>query len=157
VSSEGSVLGRRPRCSPSNFSQFYHLTTLHPMRKYPSSSDPPARVTMAHAIRRPVRQSSFGDGGFFDIVRPPGGRLKFPQRIRLAHPVPKTLIQPHPTPSGQIRVNPTSETPRSGWISGFGRQRPGPRASSLWFKLKVSQGKSRHLKVSQGKIFSAMA
>ena len=130
VSSEGSVLGRRPRCSPSNFSQFYHLTTLHPMRKYPSSSVPPVRALVAYAIGRPVRQSSFGGGGFFDIVRPPGGRLKFLQTIRVARPAPKTRS---PTPSGQIRVNPTSGTLRNGWISGFDRQLqdPAPRASHL--------------------------
>jgi hypothetical protein len=79
------------------------LTTANPVLGFPCGSDHPVRVLMADAIRRPVRQSSFGDGGFFDIVRPPGGRLKFPQTIRVAHPVPKTRS---PTPSGQIRVNP---------------------------------------------------
>jgi hypothetical protein len=34
---------------------------------------------------------------------------------------------------------------------------PKPKAPGGLFKLKVSQGKSRHLKVSQGKKFSGMA
>jgi len=89
VSSEGSVVGRRPRCSPSNFSQFYHLTTLHPMRKYPSSSVPPVRALVADASRR-----------FCDIVRPPGGRLNSLD----SRPTMRSL-PPAPTPAnnGELR------------------------------------------------------
>jgi len=81
---------------------------------------------MAYAMRRPVRQrvrhrppgyggSSFGGGGFFDIVCPPGGRLIIKNGVSPVPPKPKT-------------------------------QSPEPR-----FQIKVNQGKSRHLKVSQGK------
>ena len=111
------------------FSPIFHLTTLHPMRKYPSSSDPPVRVPVAYASRR-----------LCDIVRPPGGRLKFPPTIRVARLAPKTRS---PIRSGQIQVNPTSGTLGTGWISDFGRQLPfaAPQASGL---------NSRYLKANQG-------
>jgi len=60
----------------ANISANPHLTTHHPVRNCQCSSDLPVRVMVVYAIRRTVRQSTFGDGGFFDIVCPPGGRLK---------------------------------------------------------------------------------
>jgi len=49
---------------------------------------------------------AYAIGRLYDIARPPGGRLIFPQMIRVAHPVPKARS---PTPSGQIKPNPTLE------------------------------------------------
>jgi len=40
------------------------------------SSDLLVRVPVADVIRRPVRNRPWGGGGFFDIVRPPGGQIK---------------------------------------------------------------------------------
>jgi hypothetical protein len=100
---------------------------------------------MVDAIKRPARRS-FSAGGFFDIVRLPGGRLKFPQTIRVAHPVPKTRS---PIPAGQILVNPRKSDlwnyPE--WLDfGFSDgciHSPGlaPQASGL---------NSRYLKADQG-------
>jgi hypothetical protein len=117
------------RFSPSAFSQFSHLTTPHPMRKYPSSSVPPVRVLVAYAIRR-----------FCDIVRPPGGRLKLPQS-GLTTRCPKPVLQPHPAKSdlwnSQQRLDfglwPAASLPRAPGLA--------PQASYL---------NSRYLKPSKG-------
>ena len=89
---------------------------------------------------------AYAIGSLFDIVCPPGGRLEFPQTIRVANPVPKTRS---PTPAGQILVNPRKSDlwnyPE--WLDfGFSAgsiHSPGlaPQAPSL---------NSRYLKANQG-------
>ena len=71
--------GGNPLSRRSFFSNF-HLTNHHPGLNSKSSSDHPVRVRMVYAIRRPGRRS-FSGGGFFDIVRPSGGRLNLREMV----------------------------------------------------------------------------
>ena len=99
----------------------FHLTNHRPGLNSKSSSDHPVRVEMAYAIRRPARRpvhrslrkdGSLSGGGFFDIVRPSGGRL-FPQFA----------------PLGEIRG---SKPPESKWIKASQSKRPAGGNCSHW-------------------------
>ena len=90
----GALRGKVAPDSP--FITFSHLTTSHPMLCCSRSSDLSGRVPMAHPIRKPVGQSTIGDGGCFDMARLPGGRFipmpVFPDAfpiIRSLPPFPK--------------------------------------------------------------------